>query len=250
MPAAHPEHAPRYELVIGTKVWSSWSLRPWLLMRECGIPFDETVIELRQPHSAANISRVSPSGKVPVLFDRKLLSGAGVAAGDGLVIWDTLAIVEHLAEHHPGVGIWPRDPSARAIARAVSAEMHAGFAALRQHCPMDFHARSLAPTDPAAIAADVRRILALWADCRRRFGGAGPARPDSGMPSQTGMDPDAGGPFLFGAFCAADAMFAPVVSRFTSYNIDLATHSNADVAKTASAYMAAVRNLDGWQAWA
>jgi len=250
MPAAHPEHAPRYELVIGTKVWSSWSLRPWLLMRECGIPFDENVIELRQPHSAADISRVSPSGKVPVLIDREIGNSAGIAASKGLVIWDTLAIVEHLAEHHPGADIWPRDPSARAIARAVSAEMHAGFAALRQHCPMDFHARSLAPADPAAIAADVRRILELWADCRRRFGEAGPARSGSGMHSQTGMGPDAGGPFLFGAFCAADAMYAPVVSRFTSYDIDLAAHSDSAVADIATTYMAAMRNLKGWKAWA
>ncbi|MDZ4843774.1 MAG: glutathione S-transferase family protein [Hyphomicrobium aestuarii] len=234
MPTAHPEHAPRYELVIGTKVWSSWSLRPWLLMRECGIPFDETVIELRQQSSAADISRVSPSGKVPVLIDREIGNSAGFATSEALVIWDTLAIVEHLAEHHPDAGIWPRDPAARAIARSVSAEMHAGFTALRQHCPMDFHARSLVPLDASAITADVQRILAIWADCRRRFRAA---------------DKSAG-PFLFGAFCAADAMFAPVVSRFTSYNLDLATHSNAETAQTASAYMAAVRNLDGWRAWA
>jgi glutathione S-transferase len=186
-------------------------------MREFAIPFTEVVIPLRRPDTVADIARYSLSGKVPVLIDRHL------------TVWDTLAIVEHLADHHPGLGIWPRDPEARSIARCVSAEMHAGFADLRRSCPMDFNARDLAPLDAGAITIDVRRILALWAECRAHYGGRG------------------GGPFLFGAFSAADAMYAPVVSRFTSYRIDLTAHGDAT---TARAYMDAIRALPGWTRWA
>lgn len=204
----------RYRLVIGSKMWSSWSLRPWLLMREFAIPFEEVPIRLRSPDTARDIARYSSSGKIPVLID------------NGLTVWDTLAIMEHLADRHPELAIWPRDARARSIARAVSAEMHSGFQALRQNCPMDFEARGLEPADAGAIPSDVRRILALWADCRTRFG--------------------QNGPFLFGDFSAADAMYAPVVSRFASYAIDLSAFGDS---RTAQAYMAAVMALPSWAEW-
>ena len=208
----------RYQLVMGSKTWSSWSLRPWLLLHTLRIEFDETIIKLRQPDTAARISSFSPSGKVPVLIDRDL---------GNLPIWDTLAIVEHVADQHPHAPVWPRNPAARSVARSVSAEMHSGFVALRQNCPMDFNARGLSPANREAISTDVARILAIWADCRARFG--------------------FGGPFLFGAFSAADAMYAPVVSRFTSYEIDLSDFGDAD---NAAVYMASIRGLTGWAAWA
>lgn len=219
--------AHRYQLVIGTKTWSSWSFRPWLLMREFSLPFDETVIALRRPETASEIERYSPSGKVPVLIDRSIAGG--------LAIWDTLAIVEHLADRHQDIAIWPRDPAARAIARSVSAEMHSGFAPLRQNCPMDFNARGLAPADSASITGDIRRIIDIWTDCRARFGAAGP--------------------FLFGAFSAADAMFAPVISRFTSYQIGALSElvgkgAGAEMGAVAvSPYIDAVRGLAGWSDW-
>ncbi len=197
-------------------------------MHTLGIPFDEVVIVLRQLGTAAAIAAHSPSGKIPVLVDRSLgpvkTTGGSATA---LTIWDTGAIFEHLADQHPDLAVWPADPAARAIARSVSAEMHAGFSALRQHCPMDFNARGLTPTRLEAVAADVTRILAIWCDCRARFGD--------------------GGPYLFGAFSAADAMYAPVVSRFTTYEIDLGQFG--DVA-SAAAYMASIRSLKGWATWA
>jgi glutathione S-transferase len=178
---------PDYQLVIGTKTWSSWSLRPWLLMRQFNLPFDEVMVTLRTPETASALLAHSPSGKVPALIDGTL------------TVWDSLAIVEYLADAHPEVAIWPRDRVTRALARCVSAEMHSGFQALRQNCPMDFNARGLKPTDPAAIAADVARIQTIWTRCLAQ----------------------SGGPFLLGAFSAADAMYAPVVSRFVSYGIAL-----------------------------
>ena len=175
----------RYRLVMGDKAWSTWSLRPWLLMRHFRIPFDEINIGLRLPGTVAAIAEWSPSGKIPVLID-----GAST-------VWDSLAIAEYLADAHPGHAIWPAERTQRALARCVSAEMHAGFQPLRQNCPMDFNARSLVPAEPLAIKADVARITGLWTDCLQR----------------------SGGPFLFGAFCAADAMYAPVASRFTTYDL-------------------------------
>ena len=204
----------RYSLVIGNKMWSSWSLRPWLLMRQFGLPFDEIHILLRSPTTAAEIGRYSPSGKVPVLID------------DGLAVWDTLAIVEYLADAHPGMAIWPREPKTRAIARAVSAEMHSGFQALRHNCPMDFCARRLEPADTSAIKADVAHIVAIWRDCRARYGSSGP--------------------FLFGDFCAADAMFAPVASRLVTYNLDLAQFGDDGVAATYGAALMALPAMADW----
>src|SRR2546421_3363423 len=151
-----------YRLVIGDKNISSWSLRPWLAMRHAGIPFAEINIKLRQPASKANILRYSPSGKVPTLL-------AGAQA-----IWDSLAILEYLAEAHPEARLWPELGEARALARSAAAEMHAGFAALREHCPMDFLARLPMAALPDLVAADVRRIVALWRDRRRGAGASGP----------------------------------------------------------------------------
>jgi glutathione S-transferase len=203
-----------YRLVIGDKNVSSWSLRPWLAMRHAGIPFAEINIELRQPESKANILRYSPSGKVPTLL-----------AG-GQAIWDSLAILEYLAEAHPEARLWPELGEARALARSAAAEMHAGFAALREHCPMDFLARLPMAALPDLVAADVRRIVALWRDCRRRHG--------------------ASGPFLFGGFSAADAMYGPVASRFRTYLPELAPYGDDGAAQ---AYVDALFALPAMAEW-
>ncbi len=206
--------ATAYELAIGDKNYSSWSLRPWLLMRRFGLPFKERRVRLRQPDSKAMILAVSPSGKVPAL-----------KAGD-LVVWDSLAIAEFLADVHPELGLWPRDAAARAIARSVSAEMHAGFAALREHMPMDLV--RVAPAEDVAepVAQDIRRVVALWKDCRARFG--------------------AGGPFLFGGFSIADAMYAPVASRLQTYVSDLGAYGDDG---TAAAYRDAIFAMPEMAEW-
>jgi len=204
----------RYRLVIGNKNISSWSLRPWLAMHQAGIPFEEIKIALRLPDTKANILNYSPSGRVPALI-----------VGD-VAIWESLAILEHLAEAHPEARLWPAPQPARALARAVSAEIHAGFAALREHCPMNLVARLPMTTLPDPVALEVRRILALWRDCRRRHGGLGP--------------------FLFGAFSAADAMYAPVAARFRTYLPDLTPYGDDG---TAAAYIAALFALSGMLAW-
>ncbi len=197
-------------LIIGNKNYSSWSFRPWIAMRHAGIEFTDEVIPLYQPGSRAHILKYSPAGKVPVLLD-----------GD-MAIWESLAILEHLAEKFPAVGLWPSEPRARAHARAISAEMHAGFAALRNRCPMNMRrppkTRALTPE----VEQDVKRIEAIWADSRARFGQSGP--------------------FLLGAFGAADAMYAPVVSRFSSYAIP--------VGAPALGYMQTMMALPAWKEWA
>lgn len=204
-----------YKLVIGNKMWSSWSLRPWLLMRHFGLPFTEVAVPLRTPGTTAAIKAHSPSGKIPALID------------DGFTVWDTLAIIEYLADSHPELAIWPPGAKARAIARAISAEMHSGFMPLRQNCPMDIHARGLAPADPNAIAADVTRIVEIWRTCRTTYGG--------------------NGPFLFSDFTAADAMFAPVVSRFQTYDCALSARGDDG---TAASYMATIAALPAMAEWA
>lgn len=203
-----------YTLVIGNKNTSTWSLRPWLLMKRMGLAFDEVHVNLRAADKKQQILAHSPSGKVPALVD-----------GD-LTVWDTLAIVEHLAERNPAVAIWPRDARARSIARSVSAEMHSGFQALREHCPMDLLARAPKAELPEAVAADVGRIVALMRDCRARFG--------------------AGGPFLFGAFSAADAMYAPVASRFRTYLPDLKPFGDDG---TAQGFVEVIFSMPEMAAW-
>ena len=196
-------------LIIGNKNYSSWSLRPWIAMKIAGIAFDEVVIPLYEPGSREAILNYSPGGKVPVLID-----------GDRH-IWESLAILEYLAEKFPDGCLWPADIGARAHARAVASEMHAGFQALRKACPMNLWL----PVKPRPQAEDVmdnvRRIDALWSDCRARFG--------------------QGGAFLFGSFGAADAMYAPVVSRLHTYGLA--------VSAPARAYMDAVMALPAWRAW-
>lgn len=203
-----------YRLVIGNKNTSSWSLRPWLAMRHAGLPFSEVNINLRDRDAKAQILAQSPAGKVPALLNGEH------------VIWDSLAILEFLAETHPEAALWPKSRDARALARSVSAEMHSGFQPLRQHCPMDFLARTPASALMEEVAADVRRIVAIWRDCRRQFG--------------------TGGPFLFGTFSAADAMYAPVASRFRTYVPDLAVYGDDG---TAQAYVGALFAVPAMTAW-
>lgn len=180
-------------LVIGNKCHSSWSLRPWLLMRQFDLPFEEVLIPFTDPIDSpewkGQVARYSPAGKVPALVDGEIR------------VWDTLSIIEYLAETHPGLAVWPRDRAARAMARSIAAEMHSGFSALRGACPMNLGKRFPARDRGPAVAKDVARIAALWTQARERFG--------------------AGGPFLFGAFSAADAMYAPVATRFQTYSIDV-----------------------------
>jgi glutathione S-transferase len=204
---AQPANPAAMTLILGTKTYSSWSLRPWLAARMGGLAFDEVLITLRQPDTKAQILHHSPSGKVPCL------------SHDGLVVWDSLAICEYLAELVPS--LWPSDRAARAVARSVAAEMHSGFQALRSTCPMDIPLRSPLQPVPDDVAADVARIHAIWADCRQRFGQSGP--------------------FLFGHFSIADAMYAPVVSRFITYGLA----GN----KVAADYCEAVWSLPALEDW-
>ena len=203
-----------YTLVIGDKNFSSWSLRPWLAMKHCSIPFAEERIRLRQPDSKPEILRHSPAGKVPALKTR-----LGV-------IFESLAILEYLAERHPEHALWPLDEEARAAARSLASEMHAGFATLRNEMSMDLLGRLPSPLVSAALEADIRRIAAIWKDARARFG--------------------KGGPFLFGAFSNADAMYAPVATRFRTYGVDL--HRFGDDG-TAAAYADAILALPAMEDW-
>ncbi len=171
-------------LVIGDKNISSWSLRPWLILKQAGIPFAERLIRLDRPETKAEIAKFSPSGRVPCLID-----------GD-LSIWDSLAIAEYCAERFPEKGLWPEDARARAIARSVSAEMHSGFQGLRSLWTMNF-AREGMRHVTYGIDGEIARVIEIWERCRRDFG--------------------RDGPFLFGRFSIADAMYAPVVSRFETY---------------------------------
>ncbi len=208
---------PRYRLVIGNKNTSSWSLRPWLLMRRFLIPFEEIAIDLRAPDVKEAILAHSPSGLVPALI-----------VDDEMVVWDSLAIAEYLAEHHADRTLWPAGAHARAIARSVSAEMHSGFAALRREMPMDF--ARIKPVERAAIGdaveADIRRIVTLWRYCRQEFG--------------------IGGPFLFGDYTIADTMYVPVASRFRTYGVDLAAFGDDG---TAAAYVETVLSMPEIADW-
>lgn len=183
----------RYTLIAGTKEWSSWSLRPYLALRAAGAPFAQEVIRLRHDSTTAEVQRRSPSGRVPLLKIEE--------DGEEYLVWDSLAICETLAERHPQANLWPDDPRARAEARSYAAEMHSGFPDLREQLSMEF-ARNL-PTPPLreATQAQIARIVSMWAQALDRRGG--------------------GGGFLFGRFSIADCMFAPVVSRFRTYDIAL-----------------------------
>lgn len=204
----------RYRLVIGNKNWSSWSLRPWLAMRRLGLPFEEIDVQLRQPDTKAEILKISPSGMVPLLID-----------GD-LLVWDSLAILEYLADAHPEKGLWPADRKVRALACCVAAEMHSGFMPLRRNCSMEVLAVNPLDPVPEDVEADVRRIIALWRDCRAKHG--------------------QGGPFLFGAFTAADAMYAPVASRFHTYLPELQKFGDDG---TAAAYVETILAMPEMAEW-
>lgn len=177
------------KLIIGNKNYSSWSLRAWLAARAAGQLFEEIRIPLFIEGSRERILQHSPSGKVPCLIDH------------GLTVWDSLAICEYLAEKAPG--LWPTDPAARAVARAISAEMHSGFPDLRQHMTMNIRKDYAGKGRTPAVDANIARIEAIWSDCRARFGA--PANP--------------AGPYLFGAFTIADAMYAPICFRFKTYDV-------------------------------
>jgi glutathione S-transferase len=196
-------------LVIGNKNYSSWSMRPWIGMKAAGIRFDETVISLDAPDFKARLAKLSGTGKVPVLIDGETH------------VWESLAILEHVAEKFPQAKLWPADAALRAHARAIAHEMHAGFLPLRRHLPMCVWRPVQKRHLTSEAAADVKRIDTMWSDCRARFG--------------------QGGPFLFGTFSAADAMYAPVVSRFHTYAVD--------VSAPARAYMDTVMELPAWKAW-
>jgi len=183
-------------IYLGNKNYASWSLRAWLALKRTTVAFEEVVIPLYQPTSRQTVLKYSPSGRVPALRH-----------GD-LTIWDSLAICEYLAELFPDLELWPSSPPARAVARAVGAEMHAGFGALRGHLPMNirssFPDRGVIPE----VQADINRIMAIWRDCRSRFG-------------------EGRGDFLFGHFTIADAMYAPVVTRFRTYKVELEREADA-----------------------
>lgn len=200
---------PVLHLVIGNKNYSSWSFRPWIAMRAAGILFTEEVIALDQPDTRDLIRAHGGSLRVPVLHHGEL------------VIWESLAIIEYLAEAFPDAMLWPESRDARALARSVANEMHAGFTALRAACPMNMRREKKRLAISAEAQADARRIEDLWKLCRDRYGAAGP--------------------FLFGRFSAADAMYAPVVNRFDVYDIPVSRESRA--------YMEAIRALPAWVEW-
>jgi glutathione S-transferase len=197
-------------LVIGNKNYSSWSMRPWLALKASGIAFEERFIPLYTGAAdKQRILNVTPAGKVPALIDGEV------------TVWDSLAIIEYLAERFPEAGLWPEDPASRAHARSISAEMHSGFAALRNECGMNLHRPIGAKALSDNAHADIARIQELWTDCRQRFAKAGP--------------------FLFGAFSAADAMYGPVVHRFRTYAVV--------VTSPVRAYMDAMMSLPAFQQW-
>ena len=188
-----------FTVVIGNKNYSSWSLRGWLMAKIAGIEFEEVVIPLDLPETQAAIRKHSPSGRVPVLLHR------------GLAVWESLAIAEYLNDLKPEAGLWPSSAAARAHARAISAEMHAGFAELRNNMPMNIRASYPGKGMTPGVRADIERISGLWRDCRKRFAGA--------------FQKDEG--FLFGTFGAADAMYAPVVTRLRTYGAKVDSDSDA-----------------------
>jgi glutathione S-transferase len=188
-----------FTLVIGNKNYSSWSLRGWLMARIAGIEFEEIVVPLDLPETQPTIRKHSPSGRVPVLLHR------------GLAVWESLAIAEYLNELKPEAGLWPAAVAARAHARAISSEMHAGFADLRNNMPVNIRASYPGKGLTPAVRADITRITSMWRDCRKRFAGAAPK--DDG--------------FLFGTFGAADAMYAPVVTRLRTYGVTVDSDTDA-----------------------
>lgn len=196
-------------LVIGNKNYSSWSFRPWLAMKQSGLQFNEIRIPLYTPGTAEKIRQYSPSGKVPVL-----LHGSQT-------VWDSLAIVEYLAEEFPDLHLFPEDKTAKAVARSVSAEMHSGFFKIRENMPMNCRARYPGKGMALGVPQEIDRITTIWRECRQKFGGDGD--------------------MLFGKFTIADAMYAPVVLRFVTYGVE--------VDRVCQDYMEAVLELTAMQEW-
>jgi glutathione S-transferase len=207
---------PDFQLYIGYRTTSSWSLRGWMAMRKTGAPFDEVMIRYRRPEDKARISQVSPTGQVPLLIHSR--------SGGETRVWDSLAIGEYLAEVFPEKRLWPADAEARAFARSVSAEMHSGFRPLREHLPMALLERhpGAGASGPGA-AADIKRVDQIWREARERWGNK------------------AGGPYLFGHFTIADAMYTPVVTRFRTYAVRVDPVSHA--------YMEAILKDPDFRAW-
>lgn len=199
----------KLQLVIGNKNYSSWSLRPWMALTMAGIPFREMVIPLDTPETAALIAQHTAAGRVPVLHHGRQ------------TVWESLAIMEYLAELFPEKHLWPKPLAARAIARAVANEMHAGFGALRNACPMNLRRPRKPVPMSEQVLKDVARIERIWRDCRARYG--------------------KGGKFLFGRFSIADAMYTPVVTRFDTYAIKVADDTRA--------YMDTIMNTEAFTAW-
>ncbi len=207
-------HADRFTLIIGDKNYSSWSMRPWLLMHHAGIAFDEINVKLRKADRRKNILAHSPSGKVPAL------------KWNDALIWDSLAIAEFLADLHPELNLWPVDRAKRALARSAAAEMHSGFGSVRETLPMDCLSTIDRPPLDEAIREEIARIVTVWKQCRDKA--------DSG-------------PYLFGPFGIVDAMYAPVASRFKTYSIDLEAFGDDDGAATA--YCSAILAHPSTKAW-
>lgn len=206
------------ELVIGTKTWSTWSMRPWLALKRTGAPFKETLIRLRQENDMTReaILPHSPSGLVPCLKT------------DGLVLVDSLAICEFLNEAFPETRLWPADPAARALGRSAAAEMHAGFAALRNECPMALEIAPRALELSAAAARNVGRIVEIWNELLDRFGG----------------------PFLLGDWSIADAFYTPVATRFRTYQVDLANHGASGASVSYCRDLLETPEFQAWEAQA
>jgi glutathione S-transferase len=196
-------------LIIGNKNYSSWSFRPWIAMKVAGIAFEEELLPLDTPEFKTRLTAVSGTGKVPTLIDGEIR------------VWESLAILEYLAEKFPAAKLWPASAAARAHARAISCEMHAGFVPMRRAFPMNMWRPVQKRDVDAEVKASTARIDAMWSDCRKRYG--------------------QGGPFLFGEFGAADAMYAPVVSRFQTYGVE--------ISPAARAYMESVTALPAWTEW-
>ena len=201
-------------LYIGNKNYSSWSLRPWLALKQAGATFNEVLIPLDQPDTPDLLRRHSPSRRVPVLQH------------GGLVLWESMAICEYAAELFPAARLWPEDREARAVARAVANEMHGGFADMRRHMAMDIRSRWPLNGRLGAAQTDIDRVMQIWRDCRERYGSYGA---------------HGAGPYLFGGFTVADAMFAPVATRFVTYGVPLDT--------AARGYVDAINALPAMKAW-
>ena len=228
-------------LYIGNKNYSSWSMRPWVLLKQAGIPFKEVKLRFDafdgDSHFKQEILKVNPAGRVPVLVD------------DGFVVWDTLAIAEYAAEKFPDKKLWPQDMQARARARSVCAEMHSGFSALRTHCMMNIEASlpqagAIIWRDQPAVRADVQRIVGMWTDLLEQYKGPSAAGPSQGAKAPSGGSegkPSVGAHFLFGEFSVADAYFAPVCIRLKNYGLPVPGHITD--------YVRRVCALSGVKAW-